>query len=287
MEEEEKKISNAKFIVIFIILFLAGLILWARFISTKGLSIKEYPVYNSSLSANFEGLKIVHFSDILYGRTVNKDDVKKLVTKINELKPDIVVFTGDLIDKDTIYKKSLGDFFTTELAKIDARLYKFAIAGDYDYKIADYEIIMKNAGFTFLNNSYELIYDNGNIPLMIAGFPSSLKGEPDKDSTLAYLNEHPDDNIYTIVLTHEPDSYDSFKDYKVNLVLSGHSLSGQIRLPFVGEIIRRKGSSKYPDNHYSLKNTDIFVSSGIGTTNYSFRWFNKPSINLYRLYAKK
>lgn len=285
--EEKTSISNGKLILIIIILLLIGIVLWSRFVSTKGLVVKEYPVYNNKIAANFEGLKIVHFSDLLYGRTVNKEDVKKLVLKINELRPDIVVFTGDLIDKDTIYKKTLGDFLTTELAKIEARLNKFAIAGDYDKKLDDYEIIMKNAGFTFLNNSYELVYDNGNVPIVVSGLPSLLKDSQNNETAFAYLNEHPEENNYTIALVHEADSYEDFKDYKVNLVLSGHSLSGQIRLPFVGTIISKKGSKKYYDNYYELKNTDIFVSSGIGTTNYSFRWFNKPSINLYRLYSQK
>ena len=284
---EEKKVSNFKFILIFIIFLIAGIILYSRFISTKGLKIKEYPIYNSKISSNFEGLKIVHFSDLLYGRTVNKNDVRKIVTKINELKPDIVVFTGDLIDKDTIYKNNLGDFLTNELSKIEARLNKFAIFGDFDYKIKDYEIIMKNAGFTFLNDSYDFIYDKGNTPLLIIGLPSSLKQKQNYESAFAYLNENPDNNLYQIVLTHEADAYDNFKSYNPDLVLAGHSLNGQIKIPYVGPILTKKGSKKYYNNYYKEKNTDIFVSSGIGTTDYSFRLFNKPSINLYRLYSQK
>ncbi len=283
---EEKKESNLKYIILTFVLIIIGIVLYARFVSTSGLVIKEYPVINENIPQNFEGLKIVHFSDLLYGRTVDKEDVKKLIIKINELKPDIIVFTGDLIDKDTIYKNKIGEFLTEQLSLLEARLNKFAISGDYDSKLKDYEIIMKNSGFTYLNNSYDLIYDKGNIPLMIAGFPSSLKDKHDNETTFSYLTEHQEENIYSIVLTHEADSYNDFKDYNINLVLSGHSLGGQIRLPFVGAITTKKGSKKYYNNYYEENKTKIFVSSGIGTTNYSFRWFNKPSVNLYRLYQK-
>ena len=82
--EEKKSISSIKFFFLFLFFFLAGIILYARFISTKGLVVREYPVYNAKINANYEGFKIVHFSDILYGRTVNKKDVTNLIKKINE-----------------------------------------------------------------------------------------------------------------------------------------------------------------------------------------------------------
>ena len=281
--EEEKKTSNLKFILLFIFLIIVGTILWARFISTKGLKVKEYPVYSKNLTANYDGLKIVHFSDLLYGRTVNKNDMQKIVTKINELKPDILIFTGDLIDKDTIYKKELGDYLSKTLSLLDARLYKIAILGDYDEKKDDYEIIMKNAGFNVLNNSSLLVYDKGNTPIYIAGFPND---NIDLDATLNYLTEHENESFFKIFLIHEPDNMTKIKDYAPDLVLSGHSLGGQIKLPFVGAIIPKKGSQKYYHDYYEINQTKLYISSGIGTTNYSFRWFNKPSINLYRLYQK-
>ena len=138
--EEERSISNGKLFFIIFILLIISTVLWARFISTKGLIVKEYPVYNTNITDNFDGLKIIQFSDLLYGRTVNKSDVDKLVTKINELKPDIVVFTGNLFDKDTIVSNNLKNDIEKKLSKIDAKLYKFAIYGNLDKKIDNYDI---------------------------------------------------------------------------------------------------------------------------------------------------
>ena len=86
--------------LIFMVLALAFTLLWSRYISTSGLVVKEYKVVNSNLPISFEGLKIVHFTDVHYGRTVKNAELEHLVNEINSLKPDLIFFTGDLIDKE-------------------------------------------------------------------------------------------------------------------------------------------------------------------------------------------
>ena len=147
MNEERKNLSNGKLIFNILILFIVFIFLWARFISTKGLTVREYAINSSIFTSNMDGLKIIHFSDLLYGRTVNKKDVQNLVEQINDLKPDLVVFSGNIIDKDTIISDSLIEFLTESLSQIDATLGKYAVSGDQDYKLDNYEILMKNAGF--------------------------------------------------------------------------------------------------------------------------------------------
>ena len=277
---EERKIGSGKLIFITFFLLIVTTILWASFISTKGLIVREYPVYNEKLDSNNNGLKIVHFSDLLVGRTVNRKKKKKVVNKINELNPDIIVFTGNLIDKDTVVSNSLEEYLTKNLNNLEAKLAKYAIYGNQDYKLKNYEIIMKNAGFTILNNTYEEVYYNSNKPLIITGLSSLLKDPSDIQTTLSHINTE----NYNIILAHEPDYLKTLKDYNPDLVLSGHSLNGQVRLPFIGKIISKDGSKKYYDSYYKVNNTTIYVSGGIGTTDYSYRFFNKPSINFYRLY---
>ena len=100
-QEEVKKSHKGKLIsiIFFIILLIALLFIYAKYVGIKGLIVKEYKIESNILTSNFSGIKIVHFSDLLYKSTTNKEDIKNLVSRINELKPDIVVFTGDLIDK--------------------------------------------------------------------------------------------------------------------------------------------------------------------------------------------
>ena len=82
------------------ILIISLILIYARYIGTTGLITKEYKIETRSIPESFDGLKIVHFSDLHYLRITNKDTLKKITEEINQINPDIVFFTGDLIDKD-------------------------------------------------------------------------------------------------------------------------------------------------------------------------------------------
>ena len=96
----DSKREGAGKVVIIILLILFALFLYSHFIGTKGLNIREYSVINNKLPDSFNGFKIVHFSDLGYGSNIFMNDVKKVVKNINSRKPDLVIFSGDLIDKN-------------------------------------------------------------------------------------------------------------------------------------------------------------------------------------------
>ena len=83
-----------------IVVSLTLTILYARYIGTKRFEVREYRVESEVLTENFSGLKVIHFSDLLYGSTVELKDVNNMVSRINILKPDLVLFTGDLISTE-------------------------------------------------------------------------------------------------------------------------------------------------------------------------------------------
>ena len=228
---------------------------------------------------------MVHISDIHYGRTTNKKQLEYMVNKINETKPDLVVFTGDLIDKDTKLTENIKKELTETLQKINSKLGKYAIKGDHDYKFSEFDKIITDAGFTNLTDTYDLIYNQSNIPLMIVGFNSNLKSDNLIENKNNLVNEAIKDIKYSykILLLHEPDYIDEIDYSTYNLILAGHSHGGQIRLPFGNSLINKNKAKKYTNEKYVLNNTTLFVSYGIGTSNISFRLFNKPSFNLYRI----
>ena len=88
------------------------------------------------------------------------------------------------------------------------------------------------------------------------------------------------------MIMHEPDFIDDFEINNFDLILAGHSHNGQVRLPFIGAIIKPNGAHKYYDSHYKIHNTDLYISSGLGTSIIDVRLFNKPSFNFYRLTNK-
>ncbi len=271
---------------IFFVLLVIGIVLYSKYVGTKGLIVKEYRVESEILTTNFNGLKIVHFSDLLYKSTVDKKDVKTIVDRINILKPDIVVFTGNLTTINAKITNEDSAFLIKELTRINAGIGKYAIYGEYDYKYKDYENVMTGSGFTIINNSYEEIVYKDSSPLYLVGLPSSIKENVDLSEAFKFYKE--EERKYTIVLVSDGNTikYLDESDYEVDLILGGHSLNGSIVLPFYGGILKEKSTYKYSKPEYEKGITKIFISSGIGTKKYGFRFLNKPSFNLYRLKAQ-
>lgn len=284
--KEEKKVKKRRIFkkIIFFIITLAILVLsYSHFFATKGLVIREYKYQNSKLPNSFIGKKIVHFTDFHYKTTVNKKDLDNIVNSINSLKPDIVVFTGDLLDKHLTYTKEEKNELTSALNKIDAILGKYIVSGNHDYRDDSFNQVIANSGFIYLDNKYELVY-NDNTPILISGISSSNQNKDNINEAFAYYNEE-NPPLFTIMLLHEPDTItNAMNSYNIDLAFAGHSHNGQVRLPFIGSLKTVKGAKKYYEEHYKINNTDLFISGGIGTSGYPFRLFNRPSINLYRLY---
>lgn len=287
LETERKQELKHKRIKLFLKIFLIIisifliLILYMHFIGTKGLTVREYKVESNQLPESFHGFKVVHFSDLHYLTTINKKELTEVVNKINKLKPDIVVFTGDLIDSEKEATEKDIKNLIKGLNKIEVTTGLYAVKGNHDYKNDYFEKVFNETDFEILDNSYKLIYYKGNIPILLNGVGSIIKNDCDIDQAFSFSEM---DNLYTISLIHEPDIIDNIKSkYQTNLVLAGHSHNGQIRLPGIGAILKVEAGKKYPNEKYILNNTNLYVSGGIGTSMYEFRFFNRPSINLYRL----
>lgn len=257
-ESFKEKINFKKIIIItsIILLTILSIIVYARYKATSGLIIHEYKITDNSLPESFHGTKIVQFSDIYYGNTVDTKYLKKIIDEINNLNPDIVIFTGDLLDKEINNEEK--ENITNILSKINAKFGKYKINGDKD--TSEYQNIMSESGFIDLNNTSTKIYYNSSDFI-----------------TLTNIDQQFDN--YTIYLLHIPHEIDNLNN-NYNLILAGHTLGGQINLPLIKNIFLPNGSKKYNKNQ---KEKNLYISSGIGTTKFKYRFLNKPSINLYRL----
>lgn len=288
---DKYKISKLKLFLVIIlsIIALIGIVfVWARFISTSGLIVNEIKIVKNSLPESFNGLKVVHLSDIHYGKTINNNKLEKVVEKINLINPDIVIFTGDLIDKDTNITNKIINDISNILNKIESKYGKYSVKGNHDYGSDSFIEIMENSDFYILENSYDLIYSEKKDYIYIGGLSSSIKTNIDYNNTLEYFNnENNNKDIFKLILMHEPDNIDNVLEYQsMDLALAGHSHGGQVRLPYLGPLMKVRDAKKYPNSHYKINDTDLYVSYGLGTSTYPFRLFNKPSINFYRIYNK-
>lgn len=280
---EEKKIERRKkiikislYIFIPLIIVLAIIYFLIRFVGNQGLIVREYAVYKDNLPKEFEGIKIVQFSDLHFNKTSSINTVKKLVKTINKTNPDIVIFTGDLIDHFYKIDSNTIEEIMSEFNKINASLGKYAIKGEEDGE--DFNKVFNNSNFIILENTVEKIYiGNSSINLL------TVDEMYTKENIKGYNND-----TFTISIIHKPDLADRIiDDYNTSLIFAGHSHNGQIILPFIGPLMTKEGAKKYPLSHYTIKDTDLYVSGGIGNSKHQWRLFNHPSINFYRLRANK
>ena len=286
---QEKHFSFLK--LFFILVLIIGLIIaYGFFIEPKLITVKEQKITINNWPDNFNGFKIVHISDIHYGRVFDDESFQKLIDSINEQKPDIVVLTGDLIDKDTKMTTNMANKISKLLNKINATTGKYAINGNNDLNFDEWINIVTEGGFKDLNNTYDTIYKDGYSNIFIAGASTvedKLSINDKLKTSIDYLNSFEKDGpIYKILLLHEPDVIDDMSVNPFDLILAGHSYAGQVRLPFIGAIILPDGAKKYYDSHYKIENSDLYISNGLGVSNYNFRLFNTPSYNIYRLVEK-
>lgn len=287
--QKKKKIRLKKPIKIF--LFIVSILLitficvlyYGKRIAINKFQINEYNVTSSSIPSSMHGLKIIHISDIRYNGK-NIEYIKKIVDQINLSKPDIVIFSGDLLNNDINIETNALDELSNVLKNITSVYGKYSIKGDNDY-ISSFDIIMENAEFSILNNTYDIIYGINNEKIIISGISSHIKDKQKIDEKLQNIYKYINNSevIYSILIMHEPDIIDKIKYENFNLVLAGHTLGGEVNLPFIGGINHPKYGNKYIDKYYKLNTTDFYISNGIGTSSLKMRLFNTPTVNLYRI----
>ena len=269
-----------RFILVLLII-IACLVLYGSYINTSGIKTNEYFIESNKIPESFDGFKIAHITDILFDEKTNTNQLDNLVKEVNELKPDIIVYTGDLINKDYKISKKDIEKLTNMLKEMKCSLYKYAIIGNNDQKrLKDYKNILANSNFKLLDDSYEYLFYKDINPIKIMGLTNT------KNINDLLENEEFITPSYNIVLTHYSDNFKDLKEYDIDLVLAGNSLGGQIRIPFIGGVIKKVGSKIYIDNYYEENNKKLYISNGLGTEKYHVRTFNSPSINLYRLNSK-
>lgn len=291
--DEEKREKRKKIVILglkitfFLIVFFFLFYFYTTYVSTGSFIIKEKRIVDSKLPQSFNGVKVIHFSDLHYGTTIFLEDLEKIVEEINVRNPDLVFFTGDLIDQNYKLTNKEQEKIIKKLQGINAKLGKYAVVGEEDG--SSFTTIFNQSDFSILNNDYDLIYKNDNTPILLVGLTSQLKGNVDIDKGYKYFNEAVHDaNIYTITMMHEPDLVlDVLNKYPTDLFLAGHSHNGMIRIPYLGSIKKLEGAKEYDQEFYQLDNdSKLYISSGLGTNGVGFRLFCKPSINFFRISQK-
>lgn len=237
----------------------------------------------------FDGMRIVHFSDIHYGFFYDTITLNKLISKINALKPDMIIFTGDFFDGDfDPYVQECIEALTHLNA---APLGQYAVMGNHDYysgynHSAQVIEVYEAGGFKVLRNE-NIRIKRDDKSIQIAGVDDMFHGKPNLEQTFG--NTDPDN--FTLFLAHEPDYADQAAEYRADLQLSGHSHGGQIRLPIIGALITPPGGKKYVHGLHTLDSQVdarmIYTNRGIGTSHIPVRFLCRPEITVLTLRQKQ
>jgi uncharacterized protein len=236
------------------------------------------PLSFDRLPAAFSGLRMIQFSDVHLGHHYNLANFSNVVSTINQLRPDVICFTGDLYDADHGHP---SEECVPLLSALKATYGKWAVLGNHDYRSGvPHKIVqlLEESGFELLKNNNRILERNGQR-IRIAGVDDVIFGEPDLQQALKGGN----DKDFTLLLAHEPDYADTAALYPVDLQISGHSHGGQIRLPWLGPIVTTEKGQKYVQGLYKIKESrlQVYTNRGIGMTYLPVRFLCRPEITVF------
>lgn len=269
-EHGNKKYKKKIIILAVIVIFAIPFCYWQN----NHLSETYYTVSGSETDAVPDGLKIAHISD-LHNKSFGKDS-GRLLEKIKAYNPDFIAVTGDVVDANHTDIETAVTFMkgAAEIAPV------YYITGNHEVWLDedvrnDLLNQMREAGVICLDNECISVEYKGVCFNIIGLDDSSLGG-----STLNLIMREVDTQRFTLLLAHEPQYFDSYSSYDVDLVLSGHAHGGQFRLPFIGGVVAPDQglNPEYYEGEHIKDGTTMIISRGLGNSVIPLRLFNFPEI---------
>jgi predicted MPP superfamily phosphohydrolase len=235
-----------------------------------------------TLPKKMDGLKtlnIVVASDIHLGTLVGRARLERIVAQINELKPDLILLPGDIVDEDLA--PVIGQNMGESLTKLKAPWGVFAITGNHEYigGVEEACRYLEDHGVTLLRDA--VVRVNDTLTLVGREDRSISRFSGKKRKSLAQLMDRVDRNGWVILMDHQPFQLEEGESNGIDLQLSGHTHHGQLwPLNFVTEMVYELSWG------YKKKNgTHIYVSCGVGTWGPPVRLGNRPEIVNIRIHA--
>ena len=254
------------------------------------LTVERQTLAFSDLPPAFDGLRVAFLSDIHWGPFFSQERLDRLVQRVNNLRPDLVLLGGDYADDS-----DAAVAFFEQRPAFSARLGVYAVAGNHDRVMpesnrAALEAAMTAAGVTPLFNCAAPLTLSGQS-IYIAGIDDYGNGHPDVYAASRGLRA--DD--FVIFLSHNPDVIPTLVDVPcadgstrwADLILCGHTHGGQLTL-FGRRAIMPVNAygERYRTGWKQENGAQILISNGVGTSVVPMRFFAPPQIHLLTLTCK-
>lgn len=254
-------------------------------------NIIDITKYNLKYDKADEPIRIVQLSDL------HSKPFKKVLKKIDEIKPDIICITGDYINDHEKNKKKMLKYAKA----LAARAKVYYITGNHERRLENFDELMNElskVGFIVLLNRISIYNDKG-FEIDFLGLDENQANFDDykarKKGTFEYKDMSPyfkqlnELGGYKIVLSHYPENFEGVKEmnysqYDFDLQLSGHAHGGQFCLPFIGPVYSpgQGLKPKYAKGSFGNR-PKLIVSRGLGNAEFPFRLFNHPEINVINI----
>jgi hypothetical protein len=263
----------------------AGLALYSGEIARHEISVVTRPIAIDNLPAAFHNFRIVQISDIHYDEFTEPSFVDRVIRHVNALAPDLVALTGDFISfgplPRTFTMGAMGRC-AAALSRI-ACPQRFAVMGNHDSVLGAPTIrpILAEVGIPLLVNEFAPIERAGQR-LWLCGIHDPCTHTPNLHTAIP---ERPDGPV--LLLSHGPDYADTVVTHPrgrfVDLMISGHTHGGQVRLPLLPPLHLPPGGQEYIQGLFRFDHLQLYVNRGIGTTGVPFRLNCPPEITLFTL----
>ncbi len=273
-------IKKITIIIAFIIITIGLFFYWEN----NSIVTTEIEYKNTKIPNEFKGYRIAHISD-LHNKEFGKNQ-ERLLKELKATSPDIIVITGDLIDRRK-YDLDTAMTFINGAKKIAPIYYVYGNHEGWSNDFKNIKKTLSNSGIKILDDKKtELIKDGAKIEILGLLDPALI---PDyfvdgKNLNLYQLEESlkkmSDDSIFQILLCHRPEIFDIYVKENIDLIFSGHAHGGQIRIPFIGALMAPDQGlfPKYTSGMYEEKGSTMVVSRGLGNSIMPIRTFNRPEI---------
>jgi uncharacterized protein len=240
----------------------------------SSLSIEKIDIKLPRLPKKLEGFRLVHLSDIHHSPFTNLEHISRAVKVANRLKPDMFVLTGDYVSHESEYIEPVAEV----LGKLGSEFGTFACLGNHDHW-TDAELVTNS----FRRANINVLINEGfrftarDSSLWLCGVDDYMVGKTDLKSALhgSFADE------MKLLLAHNPVIFRQAARFDVDLVLSGHTHGGQVKLR--DEDKRILPPRKLQNGLHRRRDSQIYITRGIGTVVLPIRYQCPPEISLIEL----
>lgn len=240
----------------------------------NSLSVEKIDIRLKRLPKKLEGFRLIHLSDTHHSPFTSLEHISRAIKIANSLNPDMFVLTGDYVSHDTDYIKPVAKV----LGKLDSEFGTFACLGNHDHW-TDARLVTES----FRNENIKVLVNEGirfkarDASFWLAGVDDYMVGKTDLPSALR--GSFPDE--MKMLLAHNPVILRQAARYEVDLILSGHTHGGQVKLREDEKQVF--GKRRLKNGLHIRRDTQIYITRGIGTVVLPVRYQCPPEISLIEL----